>query len=92
MSPILKVPRNLFTKGKDDFFSRCQAIGTGQFAGCLFLCLAMYAAIWYQFSKGLGNRIIKAKRMLNMMSMELVLNNELLRERVLSQDITRVLA
>jgi len=81
----------LFVKGRDNFFDNCRATGVTQFVGYVVLALLMYAGIWYQSSKGLGNRIIKSKRMLNMVPLELVLRNELLQERVLSQEIQRVL-
>jgi len=92
ITPALASQRNLFSDGKDQFFNVCKAIGIAEFVGYVVLVLLMFAGVWYQSSKGLGNRIIKSKRMLNMIPMELVVSNELLKERVLSQDIHRVLA
>jgi len=91
IASILASTRKLYIEGRHDFFSRCKAIGTSQFVGYLVVCVTMYALVWYQSSKGLGSRIIKAKRMLNMMPMELVLSNDSLKERVLSNDINRIL-
>jgi len=92
INPVLTVLRGHLAEAKSEFFDNCKAIGVSQFVGYLSLCIVMYALIWYQSSKGLGNRIIRAKRMLHMMPMEFVMNNDLLKERVLSKDIHHVLA
>ena len=84
--------RALFVEGREKFFSHCKTIGVLEFVGYVIVSVVMYALLWYQSSKGLGNRIKKAKRMLNMMPMELVMSNELLKEKVLSHEIQRVLA
>jgi len=91
IAPVFAKQRDLFKNAREDFFNHCRAIGVMEFIGVIILSVLMYALIWYQSSKGLGNRIIKSKRMLNMMPMELVLHNEALKERVLSQEIQRVL-
>jgi len=91
ITPVFSQQRVLFRKARDSFFGHCQAIGVMEFVGVIILSILMYALVWYQSSKGLGDRIIKSKRMLNMMPMELVLHNEVLKERVLSRDIQRVL-
>ena len=90
--PVLMVQRNTFNDAKASFFRFSRFAGVIEFVGIAALCVLMYAVLWYQSSRGLGNRIIKAKRMLSMMSMELVINNEALKERVLSKEFNRVLA
>jgi len=80
-----------YVEAKKNFFDFCRAVGVAEFVGFVALALVLYAGVWYQSSKGLGNRIIKSKRMLNMIPMELVVGNELLKERILSLDIRRVL-
>ena len=91
LSPVLAMLRNSFSVAKENFFYHCNLIGVVEFIAYLILIFGMYGLMWYQSDKGIGNKIIKSKRMLNMMPMDLVLNNEALRERVLSKDIQRVL-
>jgi len=92
LTPAVMVLRTLLVEAKDDFFSQSKLNGAIQFIVILILSIFMYAVLWYQSSKGLGNRIIKSKRMLTMIPMEFVLNNEIFKDRVLSQDIHQVLA
>lgn len=91
LDPTMAAMRTGFAEAKDKFFDHCRTIGVMEFVGYLILIFLMYGLMWYQSAIGIGNRIIKSKRMLNMMPMDLVLNNELLKEKVLSQDIQRVL-
>ena len=87
----MRALRGQVTEATENFFNHCKMIGVIEFIAFLFLIFAMYGLMWYQSAIGIGNRIIKSKRMLNMMPMDLVLNNEALKEKVLSQDIQRVL-
>ena len=92
ISPALLAQQNLYMIAKDKFFDFSRDVGVAEFVGYVVLALLLFSGFWYQSRKGLGNRIRKSKRMLNMMPMEFVLGNELLKERVLSQEIQRVLA
>ena len=92
ISPALLAQQSLYMTAKDKFFDFSRDVGVAEFVGYVVLALLLFGGFWYQSRKGLGNRIRKSKRMLNIMPMEFVLGNELLKERVLSQEIQRVLA